>query len=70
MKGFLVVIEKVGGNYSTYSPGLPGCVATGETQEETERNMRAAILFHIEGLIEDNLPIPNSTSSAQNVAVP
>ena len=29
MHRFLVVIEKANGNYSAYSPDLPGCVATG-----------------------------------------
>ncbi len=39
MHRFLVVIEKAGDNYSAYSPDLPGCVATGATREEAERNM-------------------------------
>jgi len=67
---FLVVIEKANGNYSAYAPDLPGCVATGATREETEQNMREAIKIHIQGLIEDNLPIPESNSFAEYVAVP
>ncbi len=70
MRRFLVVIEKAGRNYSAYSPDLPGCVATGATRAEVERNMHEAILFHIDGLVDDDLPIPKSTSSAQFVAVP
>jgi len=70
MRRFLVVIEKANGNYSAYSPDLPGCVATGVTREETEINMHEAIKMHIEGLIEDNQPIPESTSFAEYVAVP
>ena len=70
MHRFLVVIEKANGNYSAYAPDLPGCVATGATREETEQNMREAIKMHIQGLIEDNLPIPESTSFAEYVAVP
>lgn len=69
MYRFLVVIEKADGNYSAYSPDLPGCVATGATREETERNMYEAIEMHVQGLIEDNLPISESTSFAEYVAV-
>lgn len=56
---FLILIE--GGpptNYSAWSPDLPGCVASGETLEEVEREMREAIAFHLEGLAEDGAAIP------------
>ncbi len=69
MRRFLVVIEKAEANYSAYSPDLPGCVATGSTREEVELNMHEAIQMHLEGLIEDNLPIPESHSFAEYVAV-
>jgi len=69
MYRFLVVIEKANGNYSAYSPDLPGCVATGATREETEQNMREAIEMHVRGLQEDGLPIPESNSFAEYVAV-
>ncbi len=69
MYRFLVVIEKANNNYSAYSPDLPGCVATGSTHEEVERNMYEAIEMHIQGLIEDKLPIPESKSFAEYVAV-
>ena len=70
MHRFLVVIEKANGNYSAYSPDLPGCVATGVTREETERNIHKAIEMHVQGLIEDGLPVPESNSIAEYVAVP
>ncbi len=69
MYRFLVVIEKVNNNYSAYSPDLPGCVATGATREETEKNMYEAIEMHIQGLLEDKLPIPESKSFAKYIAV-
>ncbi|MBI4338302.1 MAG: type II toxin-antitoxin system HicB family antitoxin [Chloroflexi bacterium] len=69
MYRFLVVIEKAGDNYSAYSPDLPGCVATGATIEETERNMHEAIQMHVQGLLEDNLPVPQSQSYAEYIAV-
>jgi predicted RNase H-like HicB family nuclease len=70
MRRFLIVIEKAESNYSAYSPDLPGCVATGKTREDAERNMYEAIELHVQGLQEDNLPIPESTSFAEYVAVP
>lgn len=66
---FLIVIEDTGENYSAYSPDLPGCVATGATRDETERNMYQAIQMHVEGLIEDGLPVPESTAFAEYIVV-
>jgi predicted RNase H-like HicB family nuclease len=57
MHRFLVVIEKVNNNYSAYSPDLPGCVATGSTREEAEKNIYEVIEMHVQGLLKDNLPI-------------
>jgi len=66
---FLIVIEKANGNYSAYSPDLPGCVATGRTREQAARNMLQAIELHVRGLLEDNLPVPKSRSSAEHVVI-
>ncbi len=66
---FSIVIEKAGNNYSAYSPDLPGCIAVGDTIEETQRNMEEAIRFHIEGMIEDNEPIPVPQSRVQYVDI-
>ena len=63
MYRFLVVIEKANNNYSAYSPDLSGCVATGVTREEIERNMHEAIELHVQGLLEDNQFIPNRNYS-------
>ena len=69
MYRFLVVIEKANGNYSVYCPDLPGCVATGKTREETERNMHEAVEMHVQGMIEDKMPIPESVKLAEYIAV-
>ena len=69
MHRFLVVIEKANGNYSAYSPDLPGCVATGETIEQIEQNMYTAIEMHVQGLIEDRQPIPESHTRAEYVVL-
>jgi len=69
MHRFLIVIEKANNNYSAYSPDLPGCIATGATLEEVEKNMHEAIEMHIKGLTEDKVSIPKSTSFAEYVVV-
>ena len=59
---YAVVIEKAASNFAAYVPDLPGCVATGATIEETQREIQEAITFHIEGLRADGLPVPEATS--------
>lgn len=66
---YAIVVEKAGNNYSAYVPDLPGCVATGATVEETEREIGEAIKFHIEGLIEDGLPVPQPASIVEYLEV-
>lgn len=55
---YAIVIEKATNNYAAYVPDLPGCVATGDTVEETGQQIRAAIQFHLDGMREDGLSIP------------
>lgn len=69
MHRYLVVIEKAEGNYSAYSPDLPGCIATGSTVEETKKNMADAVNFHIDGLKSEGLPIPEGEASSEYVTV-
>jgi predicted RNase H-like HicB family nuclease len=62
MTKYLVIIEKSQTGFSAYVPDLPGCIATGDTKENTEKNIYEAIQFHIEGLIAEgeDVPMPNS----------
>ena len=66
---YAVVIEKAGSNYGAYVPDLPGCVVTGSTIEEVKTLIREAIDFHIDGMLEDGLPIPPPTSQAEYVEI-
>lgn len=68
---YLVVIEETETGFSTYSPDLPGCIATGDTKKEVERNMQDGILFHLEGIPEDGkqIPEPRSYSRTFDIAV-
>ena len=69
MRRFLIVVEKANGNYSAYSPDLPGCVATGKTPAETKARMQSAIALHVQGLREDRLPVPDPSATAEYVEV-
>ena len=66
---YAIVIEQAEGNYSAYVPDLPGCIATGATVAEVEEQIREAIAFHVEGLREDGLPIPEPSSKVEYVDI-
>jgi len=64
MSRYLVIIEKTGTGFSAYSPDLPGCVATGRTRKQVEKEMHEAIEFHIEGLKRAGEEVPEPQSQA------
>lgn len=66
---YAVVIENAGSNFSAYVPDLPGCVATGQTVEEVEREISSAIRFHLQGLKKDGHPVPKPSSAVEYVEV-
>lgn len=66
---YAIVVEKTERNYSAYVPALPGCVATGQTVEEVENEIRTSIQFHIEGIREDGLAIPQPVSIVEYLEV-
>ncbi len=66
---YAIVIEKSGKNFSAYVPDLPGCVATGATIEETEKLIREAIAFHVEGLRADGQALPEPSSRVEYIDI-
>ena len=62
---YAIVIEKTRTGYSAFVPDLSGCIATGDSKSEVEYEMKGAIRFHIDGLIEDGLPVSKSTRIAE-----
>ncbi len=66
---YAVVIEKAERNYAAYVPDLPGCVATGQTLEEIEKQIQEAIQLHLRGMQEDGLPIPEPSSQVEYIEV-
>jgi len=66
---YAVVYEKTERNYSAYVPDLPGCVATGTTRKDVERQIRDAIAFHVDGLRREKQPVPRPSAWAELVEV-
>jgi predicted RNase H-like HicB family nuclease len=50
-------------------PDLPGVITTGPTKQAVQSLIREAIEFHLEGLREENLPIPEPSAAAAVVTV-
>lgn len=69
MSQYLVVMERTTTGYGVYIPDLPGCVSTGRTKAQAERNTREAIELHLEGLRDEGQPIPKASSTAAFVTV-
>jgi predicted RNase H-like HicB family nuclease len=66
---YLVVIEQGPSSYGAYVPDLPGCIAVGETRDETMELIHEAIEFHIEGMKQGGLSVPTPHSSSEFVEV-
>ncbi len=67
MRKYAIVIEKAtDGGYGAYAHDLPGCVGMGSTKDEVRQNMVEAIQFHLEGLKQEGLPIPESEAEVES----
>ena len=66
---YLVIIERGPSSFGAYVPDLPGCVAVGATREEVETLIQEAIAFHMEGMRQDGLQIPQPSSEGQLISV-
>ena len=69
MERFLIIVEKAKGNFSAYCPDLPGCIATGKTRDKVLLRMEEAIKLHLEGMREDNIPVPKTKSFAEYISL-
>jgi predicted RNase H-like HicB family nuclease len=66
---YVIIVEEGEDSYGAYVPDLDGCVAVGETREETLRLIREAIEIHLEGLREGGLEVPEPSSSSEYVEI-
>jgi predicted RNase H-like HicB family nuclease len=69
MAQFLIILEKGRRSYGAYAPDIPGCVAVGDTPEETSARMREALIFHLKGMAEDQEPMPVARSIATYIDI-
>jgi len=67
---YLVIIEATKNGFSAFSPDLQGCIATGASKEEVEKNMKEAIAFHLEGMGSEGLEVPQPHSFSTYLEVP
>ena len=70
MKEYAAIFEKTSTGWSAYAPDLPGLGVSGPTCDATEQLIRDGIEFHIEGLREDGLPIPEPHTQVMRLAIP
>jgi predicted RNase H-like HicB family nuclease len=66
-KRYAIIIEKAEHNYAAYVPDLPGCISTGETVEDVERNIQEAITGHLQVMKEIGEPIPDPSTAVSYV---
>jgi predicted RNase H-like HicB family nuclease len=66
---YAVIFEQAESNWAAYVPDLPGCMTTGRTLEETQRNIREAIEGHLETLRQFGDPVPEPSSVAGEVEI-
>lgn len=69
MMNYLVILEQGEQGWGAYSPDVPGCIATGKSREDAERQYKEALEFHLEGLRAEGLPIPVPRSEAGRVTI-
>lgn len=55
--------------YHGFVPLLPGVHTIGDTIEETKKNLREAILVHVEGLLKDGEKIPQEENTLELMTV-
>ena len=69
MKRYPVIIEPTSTGFSAYSPDVPGCVAVGDTEDETRGNFREALVEHFQAMREIGAPIPEPQTSVDYVVI-
>ena len=69
MRQYAVVIERTGNGFGAHVPDLPGCIAAGDTREETEQLIREAVVIHLKAMQDDGDPIPEPTTAVEYVPV-
>lgn len=65
---FRVMIEpEEGGGYHGFVPLLRGLHTFGNSLEEVKKNLKEAIICHVQGLVRDKEPIPQEEDALELV---
>lgn len=68
MKTYTIIIQRTpDSSFGAYVPDLPGCIGMGDSKKEVIENIEQAIRFHLEGLREEGLDIPDPNSEALTI---
>jgi predicted RNase H-like HicB family nuclease len=67
---YVVIYEKSRTGWAAYVLDLPGVVTTAPTRDEVRSLIQEAVEFHLDGLREDKLPIPEPSAEAEVISVP
>lgn len=68
MRSYVILVDSTpDGGYGAWAPDLPGCVALGDTFDDCVVQMHEAVEFHLDGMREDGLPVPEPTTRAATV---
>lgn len=69
MTGYLVIYEHTGRNWSAYVPDLPGCVASGMTQDDCRDSMREALVVFLDEAKKMGKVVPPPSTLAETINV-
>ena len=69
---YVALIDGKQSAYGVVVPDLPGCITTGATYEDVQKNIREAIALHLRGMVEDHepIPVPQTTAEYADVSLP
>jgi len=66
---YTVIYEKGPTSWGAYVPDLPGVISVGDSREEVESLIQEAIAFHVEGMRQEGLTVPQPSSFAGVVEI-
>src|SRR5574343_1136459 len=71
MGSYIAIIQKEkDSDYGVSFPDFPGCVTAGKTIDEAKDLAQEALIFHIEGMMEDGAAIPAPSRLEEVMADP
>jgi predicted RNase H-like HicB family nuclease len=66
---YTVIYEKGPDSWGAYVPDLPGVISVGDSRQEVETLIQEAIAFHLDGLRDEGIIVPQPSSFAGVVEI-